>query len=54
MPFSAGILVRELHGQGVTIVMITHDREIAAAARRRIELHDGRIAADRTASGDGL
>jgi putative ABC transport system ATP-binding protein len=44
-------LVRELHGQGVTIVMITHDREVAAAARRRIELLDGRIAADEAGAG---
>jgi putative ABC transport system ATP-binding protein len=44
----AGIiaLLRELHGEGATIAVITHDREIAAAMPRRVELHDGRVVAD--------
>jgi putative ABC transport system ATP-binding protein len=36
---------RELHASGRTIVLITHDGEVAASASRRIHLLDGRIAA---------
>ena len=32
-----------LHGRGSTIVVITHDREVAARAQRIIELRDGRV-----------
>jgi putative ABC transport system ATP-binding protein len=44
----AGIiaLLRELHAEGATIAVITHEREIAAAMRRRIELRDGKVVAD--------
>ena len=44
----AGIiaLLRELHGEGATIAVITHDREIAAAMPRRVELRDGEVVAD--------
>jgi putative ABC transport system ATP-binding protein len=39
-------LFREIHRRGdVTLVLVTHDAEIAAAARRRIRIVDGRIAA---------
>ncbi len=36
-------LLRELHAEGTMVVVITHDRELAAGLPRRIELHDGRI-----------
>jgi len=39
-------LLQALHGRGVTIVVITHDREIAARMERRVEVLDGRIVAD--------
>ncbi len=44
----AGILalLHELHAEGATIVMITHEREIAAGLPRRIELRDGAVEAD--------
>ena len=38
-------LVRELHSQGRTIVMVTHDPVVARLSDRRIELHHGKIAA---------
>jgi putative ABC transport system ATP-binding protein len=38
-------VLRELHAAGRTIVLITHDAEVAAAAGRQIHLRDGRIAA---------
>jgi putative ABC transport system ATP-binding protein len=39
-------LLRELHADGTTIVVITHDRDVAAAMERRIEIRDGRILRD--------
>jgi putative ABC transport system ATP-binding protein len=39
-------LFRELHGSGRTVVVITHDADVAAAADRQIHLRDGRIALD--------
>src|SRR5437016_7377955 len=38
-------LLRELHQQRRTIVMVTHDPVVARLADRRIELHHGKIAA---------
>ncbi len=39
-------LLRELHRDGTTIVVITHDHDVAAAMERRIEIRDGRIIGD--------
>jgi putative ABC transport system ATP-binding protein len=39
-------LLVDLNQGGVTIAMITHDREIATAAPRTIELRDGTVIAD--------
>jgi putative ABC transport system ATP-binding protein len=39
-------LLRELHADGTTIVVITHAAEVAAATERRIEIRDGRIIRD--------
>ena len=40
-------LLRELQAEdGTTIVVITHDRDIAARLPRRVEIRDGRIERD--------
>jgi putative ABC transport system ATP-binding protein len=39
-------LLRELHAEGATIVVITHDRALAEQLPRRVEMLDGRIVAD--------
>jgi macrolide transport system ATP-binding/permease protein len=39
-------LLQELSGQGYTIILITHDAEVAAHADRLIEIRDGRVVAD--------
>ena len=39
-------ILRQLHGEGHTIIMVTHDRNIAAQANRVIEIKDGEIIAD--------
>jgi putative ABC transport system ATP-binding protein len=36
-------VLRELHAAGRTIVLITHDADVAAAAERQIHIRDGRI-----------
>jgi len=44
----AGILalLSELNDAGTTIVVITHDSQVAAAARRRVEIRDGLLVHD--------
>jgi putative ABC transport system ATP-binding protein len=38
-------LLRELNGEGTTVMIITHDRDLASALPRRIALRDGRVVA---------
>jgi putative ABC transport system ATP-binding protein len=38
-------LLRELHSAGTTIVVITHDREVAAGLDRQIHMRDGQLVA---------
>src|SRR5262249_24635391 len=39
-------LLAELNREGTTIAVITHNQEVANAARRRLEIRDGAIVAD--------
>ncbi|KAB8188067.1 ABC transporter ATP-binding protein [Microbispora catharanthi] len=38
-------LLRELHTAGTTLVVITHDREVAAGLDRQVHMRDGRVVA---------
>lgn len=40
-------ILKELHGEGRTVILITHDNEIAARARRIIRIMDGHIVEDK-------
>jgi len=40
-------ILKELHREGRTIIIVTHDADVAARAERIIELRDGKIASDR-------
>jgi putative ABC transport system ATP-binding protein len=44
-------LLREINREGATVVVITHDRELAGALPRQVELRDGRVVGD-TRNGD--
>lgn len=46
-------LFHELNRDGVTIVIVTHDMEVARSAHRIIEMRDGRILSDQPASNGG-
>ncbi|MGH7149575.1 MAG: ABC transporter ATP-binding protein, partial [Planctomycetota bacterium] len=39
-------LFRDLHASGRTILLVTHNPDVAEAAQRRIEFRDGRIVSD--------
>ena len=44
-------LLEELHAEGTTIAVVTHDRDIAMGMPRRVQLRDGRVVADTIAAG---
>ena len=39
-------LIHQLHGQGHTIILITHNNEQADEAQRKIRIQDGNIVSD--------
>ncbi|MEM7113609.1 MAG: ABC transporter ATP-binding protein [Chloroflexota bacterium] len=39
-------LFDQLHGQGMTIIMVTHDPEVAERAQRTVMLRDGQVVSD--------
>ena len=39
-------LITELHQEGRTIIIITHDRELAASLPRQVLVRDGKIESD--------
>jgi len=39
-------LFRQLHQRGQTIIMVTHENDVAAYAQRIVRLRDGRIIDD--------
>jgi len=48
-------MFQQLHAEGITVILVTHDPKVAAYADRTIRIHDGQIQADedRAADGDG-
>jgi putative ABC transport system ATP-binding protein len=40
------VLLQSLHHSGITIVLVTHEPDIAAYADRRLVVRDGRITSD--------
>lgn len=44
-------MIRELNKQGHTIILITHDLEIAKQAERIIRIQDGNLVEDRRNAG---
>lgn len=40
-------ILQELHERGHTLILVTHDMQVAAHAERIIEIHDGQIIHDR-------
>jgi putative ABC transport system ATP-binding protein len=45
-------LFDELHSQGQTIVLVTHEPDIASRCRRVVRLRDGRVESDRPSRSD--
>ncbi len=43
-------IFHDLNAQGVTIVLVTHEMDVALQARRIVQMRDGRIIADRPAN----
>ena len=46
-------LLQEINDKGTTIIMVTHDQELASKSRRNIHILDGRISDPLTAAATG-
>jgi macrolide transport system ATP-binding/permease protein len=46
-------LLEDLNDNGITIIMVTHEKEIAVRARRIIQMRDGAVISDRKAARKG-
>jgi ABC-type lipoprotein export system ATPase subunit len=46
-------LLAELNGEGRTVILVTHNPEVARRARRTVRIEDGRIVADSAAGKEG-
>ncbi|HEX5374325.1 MAG TPA: MacB family efflux pump subunit [Aquabacterium sp.] len=47
-------ILRELHAEGHTIILVTHDAKVAEHAQRIIEIADGEIVSDKLKEGDPM
>jgi len=47
-------IFEKLHGEGRTLVVVTHDMEVARQADRIVEMKDGRISSDRKTHPDAM
>ena len=47
-------LFEDLHRQGHTLIVVTHDDAVAAHARREVRLRDGRVESDRRTKAEGI
>ena len=43
-------LLRDLNGDGTTVIVITHDHDVAEAMDRQVVIRDGLIVSDVTSS----
>jgi putative ABC transport system ATP-binding protein len=46
-------LLRELHGEGLTLMLVTHDHDIGSSAERLVTMRDGAIVDDQIQRGPG-
>ena len=46
-------LIRRLHAGGQTVILVTHDADVAAAAERLVRMRDGRVTSGQDVMADG-
>jgi putative ABC transport system ATP-binding protein len=47
------VLFEELNREGITIVLVTHEEDIARHAQRQVRFFDGRIVSDQATQHEG-